>query len=126
MAGERNANFPLNENDCTHLNNAVRSVTARRKNCAKMFSDPNIFLIHIYLQHEVTQLINGMQQINPIKCKPCVVTVLGNQVNMKEDQAIPCPNEISKPASDLEAQIHLQVETVKPNPIKILPYCGTG
>lgn len=74
MAGGRKVNFPLNENDCTHLNNALRHVTAKRKNCAKMFSDPNIFLIHIHLLDEVTQLKNGMQQINPIKCKPCVVT----------------------------------------------------
>lgn len=89
MAGGSKVNFPLNENDCTHLNNALRSVTARRKNCAKMFSDPNIFLINIYLLEEVTQLVSSMQQINPIKWKPCVVTVLANQVNMKENQAIP-------------------------------------
>lgn len=91
-----------------------------------MFSDPNVFLTHIYLLDEVTQLTNGMQQINPIKCKPCVVTVLANQVNMKENQAIPSPNKISKPASDPEAQIHLKVENVKLKLIKELTHCGTG
>lgn len=43
---------------------------------------------------------------------------LANQVNRKENQAIPWPNEISKPESDLEAQIHLKVENVKLKTIK--------
>lgn len=67
-----------------------------------------------------------MQQINPIKCKPCVLSVLANQVNMKENQAIPCPSKISKPASDPEAQTHLKVENVKLKPTKVLTHCETG
>lgn len=126
MAGGRKVNFPLNENECTHLNNALGSLLLGEKNCTKMFSDPNISLIYIYLLDEVTPLRNGMQQINPITCKPCIVTVLANQVNMKENQAIPCPNKISKPASDLEAKTYSKVENVKLKPIKILTYCGIG
>lgn len=58
--------------------------------------------------------------------QPCAVTVLANQVNMKENQATPCPNKISKSASHLEAQIHLKVEHLKLKAIQILTYCGTG
>lgn len=42
MAGGREVNFPLNENDCTHLNNALRSLLPGGKIV------PKCFLILIY------------------------------------------------------------------------------
>lgn len=48
MADGRKVNFPLNENDCTHLNDALRPITTRRRKCAKMVSDPNNEYKHSY------------------------------------------------------------------------------
>lgn len=37
-----------------------------------------------------------MQQINPIKRKPCVVIALANQVNMKENRACLLMKSVNK------------------------------